>query len=204
MTRAPRTTAMQLPRWGSRVRIPSSAPEEVALTSGNAMAPELGAILVGQSTNEQPTKRLLARQPGERICPLDRFRPGQTRIFDTKTAELLGEGGYSSKTSNRISGMRERARRVVRECGRQGQLAIPRRSQPSEWWTPATTRPRRGAGQSCRGDNVLDGPASLGSAAARGRDPQGSTDPAYRRDRLETSIATAISAIPARMVASAD
>jgi hypothetical protein len=78
----------------------------VALTSGNAMAPELGAILVGQSTNEQPTKRLLARQPGERICPLDRFRPGQTRIFDTKTAELLGEGGYLSKTSNRISGMR--------------------------------------------------------------------------------------------------
>jgi hypothetical protein len=32
----------------------------------------------------------------------------------------------------------------------------------------------------------------------------GESDPAYRRDRLETSIATAISAIPARMVASAD
>jgi hypothetical protein len=30
------------------------------------------------------------------------------------------------------------------------------------------------------------------------------SDPTYRRDRLETSIATAISAIPARMVASAD
>ncbi len=42
LTETHEMTAMQLPRWGSRVRIPSSAPEKDPLTSVNAMASDLG------------------------------------------------------------------------------------------------------------------------------------------------------------------
>jgi hypothetical protein len=56
---------------------------------------------------------------------------------------------------------------------------------------------------------VIESPAREGAQSADlagdARPRFGDADrPTYRRDRLETSIATAISAIPARMVASAD
>ncbi len=52
------TSAMPLPRWGSRVRIPSSAPRKEPLTRSNAMGPEEGPPLCGpthqRKTNETP------------------------------------------------------------------------------------------------------------------------------------------------------
>jgi hypothetical protein len=35
-----------LPRWGSRVRVPSSAPRKDSLTSGNAVKPKAGTHFV--------------------------------------------------------------------------------------------------------------------------------------------------------------
>ena len=47
---------MKLPRWGSRVRIPSSAPQRGSLTCDNVRVPGTGASFLGGYSHESPTK----------------------------------------------------------------------------------------------------------------------------------------------------
>ncbi len=53
-----------LPRWGSRVRIPSSAPQRGPLTWDNVEAPGTGASFLGGYSHESPTKSCRGRVNG--------------------------------------------------------------------------------------------------------------------------------------------
>src|SRR6266498_1807603 len=55
LTETHETFASKLPRWGSRVRIPSSAPEKGSLTCDNVEALGTGASFLGGYSHESPT-----------------------------------------------------------------------------------------------------------------------------------------------------